>query len=86
MDRISFYDEDTNEEVVFCVLSMVSYEEENYILVIEEAEIDLEESNAYVMREIEVDGDDVTYEIVEDDVILDVVYPMLEENIEDEDL
>lgn len=86
MDRISFYDEETNEEVVFCVLSMVSYEEENYILVVEEAEIDLEESNAYVMREIEVDGDDVTYEIVEDDVILDVVYPMLEENIEDEDL
>ena len=86
MDRISFFDEETNEEVVFCVLSMVSYEEENFILVVEEAEIDLEEANAYVMREIEVSGDDVTYEIVEDDVILDVVYPMLEENIEDEDL
>ena len=86
MDRISFFDEETNEEVVFCVLSMVSYEEDNYILVVEEAEIDLEEANAYVMREIEVSGDDVTYEIVEDDVILDVVYPMLEENIEDEDL
>ncbi|MBN2222584.1 MAG: DUF1292 domain-containing protein [Vallitaleaceae bacterium] len=86
MDRISFFDEETNEEVIFCVLSMVSYEEDNYILVVEEAEIDLEEANAYVMREIEVSGDDVTYEIVEDDVILDVVYPMLEENIEDEDL
>lgn len=83
MKTIHFVDDVTDEEVVFAILSAVQYKEEGYILVIEEAEIDDEEATAYVLKATYLEGDDIIYEIVDDDIILDIVYPLLEENMDE---
>ncbi len=83
MKTIYFIDDITGEEVNFAVLSAVQYKEDGYILVIEEHEIDLDEATAYVLKATYIDGDDIIYEIVEDDDVLDKVYPLLEEKMDE---
>jgi len=82
MEIIHFVDDITGEEVKFAVLSAVQYKEEGYILVIEEAEIDDDEATAYVLKATFIEGEDIVYEIVSDDEILETVYPLLEENMD----
>ncbi len=83
MKTIHFIDDITGEEVNFAVLSAAQYKEDGYILVIEEHEIDLDEATAYVLKATYIDGDDIIYEIVEDDDVLDQVYPLLEEKMDE---
>jgi len=82
MNKIHFVDDVTGEEVNFVVLSAVQYKEDGYILVIEEEEFDEPEATAYVLVATSSDGDDIIYEIVDDDDILDEVYPLLEDNMD----
>ena len=82
MKNIHFIDDITGEEVNFVVLSAAQFKEDGYILVIEEHEVELEEATAYVLKATYIEGDDIIYEIVEDDDILDLVYPILEENMD----
>lgn len=83
MKTIHFVDDVTGEEVVFAILSAVQYKEEGYILVIEENEIDDDEATAYVLKATHIEGDDIIYDIVDDDILLDIVYPLLEENMDE---
>lgn len=83
MKTIDFIDDVTGEEVVFAVLSAVQYKEDGYILVIEENEVDAEEATAYVLKATHIEGDDIIYEIIDDDIILDIVFPMLEDNMDE---
>ncbi len=83
MKTIQFVDDATGEEIVFAVLSAVQYKEEGYILVIEENEIDNDEATAYVLKATYTEGEDIIYELVSDDDLLDIVFPMLEEKVED---
>ncbi len=83
MNIIQFIDDVTGEEVEFAVLSAIQYKEEGYILVIESKEVDLDESTAYILKATSIDGEDVIYELVDDDAILDIVFPMLEDNMDD---
>jgi hypothetical protein len=82
MNKIHFIDDVTGEEINFVVLSAVQYKEDGYILVIEEAEFDEPEATAYVLVATSADGDDIIYEIVDDDDLLEIVYPMLEETMD----
>ncbi len=83
MKTIDFIDDVTGEEVVFAVLSAVQYKEDGYILVIEEQEIDDEEATAYVLKATYIEGDDIIYEIIDDDILLDIVFPLLEDNMDE---
>ena len=83
MKTIDFVDDVTGEEVVFAVLSAVQYKEDGYILVIEENEVDEEEATAYVLKATYIEGDDIIYEIIDDDILLDIVFPLLEDNMDE---
>ena len=85
MKTIQFVDDVTGEEVDFAIVSAVQYKEEGYLLVIESKEIDLEEATAYVLKATYIDGEDIIYELMDDDELLDVVYPLLEENMDNFD-
>ncbi len=83
MERIDFYDDETGEKITFDILSAIQYKEDGYLLVIEsDTQEEEEEVLAYVLKATYLEGDDIIYEIVEDDEILDVVFPMLEKQIE----
>ena len=83
MKTIDFIDDVTGEEVVFAVLSAVQYKEDGYILVIEQNEVDAEEATAYVLKATYIEGDDIIYEIIDDDILLDIVFPLLEDNMDE---
>lgn len=85
MESIFFTDEDTNEEIEFFILSATKYEEESYLLLAEKDvyEEDEDEVEAYVMKAAYDEGEDVIYEIIEDQALLDIVYPILEEKMDD---
>jgi len=83
MQTIDFVDDVTGEEVVFAVLSAVQYKEDGYILVIEENEVDVEEATAYVLKATAIEGDDIIYEIIDDDILLDIVFPLLKDNMDE---
>ena len=86
MERIDFYDDETGEKITFDILSAIQYKEDGYLLVIESDTEESQEENdevlAYVLKATYLEGDDIIYEIVEDDELLDIVFPMLEEQIE----
>jgi hypothetical protein len=83
MKTIHFIDDITGEEVVFAILSGVQYKEDGYILAIEESEYESDEATAYVLKATYMEGDDIIYEIVDDQTLLDVVFPMLENSMDD---
>ncbi len=79
METLVFTDDETGEEIVFAILSAVQYKEEGYILVVEEDDLENDEVTAYVMKATYIEEEDLIYEIVDEDAILEVVYPMLED-------
>lgn len=83
MDKIKFTFDETNEEVVFCVLGNTQYDDIGYILVVDENEIDNEEPEAYILKAMEVDDIDVYYEIVDDEDEINAVLPGLEKYLTD---
>lgn len=83
MERIDFYDDETGEKITFDILSAIQYKEDGYLLVIEsDTQEEEDEVLAYVLKATYLEGDDIIYEIVEDDEILEIVFPMLEKQIE----
>lgn len=54
-----------------------------YLLV---ADDDSDESDAYMLKEIALEGDDAVYEAVEDDVEFDAIAKVFSELLEDTDL
>lgn len=86
MDKIPFIFEETGEEVVFAILSTVQYKEVAYLMVVDEDELDDDDVTAYILKATAIDGEDVIYDIVDDDDEIDAVAPLLEEALEDFDL
>jgi hypothetical protein len=56
-----------------------------YLLVVDEKEIDDDNPTAYVIKAVEIDGEDVIYELVDDEDELDLVSPRFEELLEKSD-
>lgn len=83
MDKIKFTFDETNEDVVFCILGHTQMNEMGYILVVDEKEIDDEDMTAYILKAIEADDIDVYYELVDDDDELAAVVPELEKFLVD---
>ena len=82
MEPIYLPDEDGNEIKLFVVeetqLSGIKY------LLVCESDNEEEDSDAYILKEVSVDGDDVVYEFVEDDVEFDAVAKLFDELVGDD--
>ena len=78
MDKIKFTFDETNEEVVFCVLGSTQYNDMAYILVVDEKDIESAEPDAYILKAVEADEVDVYYDIVDDEDEIELVLPELE--------
>ncbi len=86
-DRIPFITED-GEQVIFEVLEQTMVAGINYILVTEDNDLDNEDAEAYIMKEI--DGfhseDMLTYQFVEDEQELLSISKIFEQLLEDTDI
>ena len=63
---VSMEDENGNE-IEFVIIDNVMSERNRYLLVMESSLMDEEEADAIILKEIAINADDVTYELVEED-------------------
>ena len=82
MEKITFIGD--GDEIEFFVIEQTTLQGQTYLLVTED-ESD-EDADAYILKETGGDGDDVTYEIVEDDVTLDALGKLFGELLDDVDI
>ncbi len=66
MEKITFIDSETNEEVDFFVEEETQLNGEKYVLVSDGD--DEGDSQAYILKEIRTEDDEVLYQMVEDEV------------------
>ena len=83
MDKITFYDTDSNEEVELFVIEQTTLKENKYLLV---AEDDSNESDAYIFKEVSDDDNELTYVPVEEDDEYEALIKVFSELLEDTDL
>lgn len=80
--RILFLD-DQGREIEFMVLEQTTLAGTNYLLVADSVE---EDGTVLIMKEISLEDDYVSYEIVEDEEELEIISKIFNELIEDFDL
>jgi len=83
MERVEFTLTDTNEKEEFYVVEQTRLGNVNYILV---AKTEEDEAEAFVLKETSGDTAEALYDIVVDDVELEVVAKIFSEILEDIDL
>ncbi len=66
MEKITFIDSETNEEVEFFVEEETQLNGEKYVLVSDGD--DEGDSEAYILKEIRTEDDEILYQMVEDEV------------------
>ena len=76
MDKINFYDELTGEDIQFEVIDQTTIDGQKYLLVADEDDI------ATILKEMIDDGEEITYQLVEDDEELQKVALTLMESDE----
>ncbi len=81
-EKVIFHDPDTGEDDEYYVLEQTCIAGITYLLV---AEDDTEDCDAYVLRQVKTDGEDVVYEIVDDEDELRAITKVFGELIEDVD-
>ena len=82
MEKIIFFDPETNEEVEFAVEAETQVNGVKYLLVSEGLEDG--DCDAYILKEITTDEEEVLYEMVEDDVEFSAIAKVFSE-LTDED-
>lgn len=82
MDRIEFVFEETNERVDFCVITSTQMNDIAYLLVVEEEALETDDPTAYILKAVAIDGDNVIYELVDDEEELSAVSPRFDELLE----
>lgn len=83
MEKVAFVDPDTKEEIEFFVVEETQMGGTKYLFVAEEEEDDC---NAYILKEIAAEDDEVVYEMVEDETELAAIGKIFAELIEDADI
>ncbi|WP_317855502.1 DUF1292 domain-containing protein [Chakrabartyella piscis] len=78
--------EDDGTEVEFSIIDNVTCGGERYLLVVETEFMDDEESEALILKEIAINTEDVTYEVVENDEEFDRVADLFAQNGDDYDV
>lgn len=82
MDEILFTTDD-GEEIPFIIVEQTTIAGTNYLLVTENDE---DEADAYILREIVDEEDQLTYEMVDDEEQLTALAKVFEELIDDVDI
>ena len=83
MEKVIFTDPDTKEKIEFYVLEETQINGKKFLFVTEEEDGD---SEAYILKEIADENDDVVYEMVEDDNELAALGKVFAELIDDADI
>ena len=78
--------DETGAEVEFSIIDNVACGGERYLLVVETELMDDDETDAIIMKEVSINTDDVTYELVEDDAEFDRVADLFSQKAEDYDV
>ena len=79
---VTMTDED-GQEVEFSIIDNVACGGERYLLVVETELTDDDETDAIILKEVSINTDDVTYELVEDDAEFDRVADLFAQKGED---
>lgn len=61
MEKILFWDEEANEEILFEIVDQLTIEDEKYILVEDEEEV------ATILKEVKQEDETITYALIEND-------------------
>ncbi|MDF2951599.1 MAG: hypothetical protein K0S18_1182 [Anaerocolumna sp.] len=84
-NKVIFISED-DEEVEFLVLEQTKLNGYTYLLVTD-AEVDDEEGNAYILKDVSNENDEAAvYNVVDDDTELELISKIFEELLDDIDL
>ena len=83
MERVFFTDPETGDEIEFYVLEETQINGSKFLFVTEEEDGD---SDAYILKEIADENDDIIYEMVEDEKELAALGKVFAELIEDADI
>lgn len=83
MEKVYFTDPETNEKVEFYVLEETQINGNKFLFVTEEEDGD---SDAYILKEVADENDDIIYEMVEDEKELAALGKVFAELIEDADI
>lgn len=83
MEKVKFIDPDTKEDIEFFVVEETQLNGTRYLFVTEEEEDDCD---AYILKEIGTENEEVVYEMVEDDGELAAIGKIFAELIEDADI
>ncbi len=81
METITLNAPDTGEEIEFYVLEQTCINGMNYILATDE---EVEDAEAYILKEIRTEDEDVIYEFVEDDIELDAIARVFGEMLDED--
>ena len=83
MEKVTFVDPDTKEEISLFVLEETQVNGMRYLLATEEEDGDCD---AYLLKEVATEGEEVCCEMVEDDTELAAVGKIFAELVEDTDI
>lgn len=75
--------DENGDEIEFSIIDNVACGGERYLLVVETELMDDDETNAVILKEVSINADDVTYELVEDDAEFDRVADLFAQKGED---
>ncbi|MGN0135942.1 DUF1292 domain-containing protein [Anaerotignum sp.] len=75
--------DENGEEIEFSIIDNVACGGDRYLLVVETELMDDDETDAIILKEVSINTDDVTYELVEDDAEFDRVADLFAQKGED---
>ncbi len=78
--------DENGDEVEFAVIDALELDGNSYILVLEAEFIDDEEASAMILKKTEEEGDEVSYELIEDDEEFDKVAEAFQNGNDDYDV
>ena len=71
------------DELEFSIIDNVASGTDRYLLVVETEKMDEDETQALILKEVAIDANDITYEMVEDDAEFDRVAELFAQKGED---
>lgn len=83
MEKVKFVNPTTNDEIEFFVVEQTQLNGTRYLFVTEQEEGDCD---AYILREVAAEKDEIVYEMVEDDRELNAIGRIFAELVEDADI
>lgn len=75
---VTMTDED-GQETDFFVVDGIDYQDTKYLLLVKAEDFDNDEAEAFIFKEVEVDGEECIYEPVEDDAEYNKILVLLQD-------